>query len=158
VQPRPDERYVTCLPLIPLQVAAGAFGEPQHTPDAPEPEDWVAIDTGRKLRRGMFVAQVIGKSMEPKIPDGSFCVFATPVEGSRRGKIVLVQLRDQRDPESGARYTVKYYESEKTTDPDGDWRHVKITLRPANRDFVPIVLTTEDEDSVAVIAEFVQLL
>lgn len=158
VQPTAAERYVTCLPLIPLKAAAGAFGDPQRVPEDSEWENWVAVDTGRKLHRGMFVAKVVGRSMEPRIPGGSYCVFAAPVEGTRQGKIVLVQLRDHLDPESGQRYTVKTYGSEKSTDADGTWRHVTITLRPLNRDFEPIVLTAEDEGTLAVVAEFVQLL
>jgi SOS-response transcriptional repressor LexA len=158
VEPTSAERYVTCLPLIPLKAAAGAFGDPQRVPEDSEWESWVAVDLGRKLRRGMFVAQVVGKSMEPRIPDGAYCVFAAPVEGSRQGKIVLAQLRSERDPESGERYTVKRYESEKSTEPDGTWRHVTVTLHPLNRDFQPIVLTTEDEGSVTVIAELVGIL
>ena len=106
----------------------------------------------------MFVAQVVGKSMEPRIPDGSYCLFSTPVEGSRQGKIVLVQLRSETDPESGARYTVKRYESEKSYGEGDTWRHVKITLRPLNTSFSPIVLAEEDEDNLAVIADFLQVL
>jgi len=106
----------------------------------------------------MFVAQVVGRSMEPKIPDGSYCVFAAPVEGSRQGKIVLAQLRSERDPESGERYTVKRYSSEKSIDGDDTWRHLKITLHPLNSEFSPIVLTAEDENSVSVVAEFVATL
>jgi hypothetical protein len=79
VRPTAAQRYATCLPLIPLQAAAGAFGDPQRIPEDLEWEQWVAVDLGRKLRRGMFVAQVVGKSMEPPIPDGSYCVFAAPV-------------------------------------------------------------------------------
>jgi len=59
----------------------------------------------------MFVAQVVGKSMEPAIPDGSYCLFTAPIEGTRQGK--TVQLRDAADPETGQRYTIKRYESEK---------------------------------------------
>jgi SOS-response transcriptional repressor LexA len=103
----------------------------------------------------MFVAKVVGRSMEPRIPDGSYCVFASPVEGTRQGKIVLVQLRDQADPESGERYTVKRYESKKADDADGSWRHVVITLHPLNREFEPIELAADDEGAVAVIAEFI---
>jgi hypothetical protein len=158
VQPTTTECYVTCLPLVPLKAAAGAFGDPQRVPENSDWENWVAVDIGRKLRPGMFVAQVVGKSMEPKIPDGAYCVFSAPVEGSRQGKIVLAQLRSERDPESGERYTVKRYESETATDPDGTWRHIKVTLHPLNRDFQPIVLTTEDEGSVSVIAELVAIL
>jgi carbon-monoxide dehydrogenase medium subunit len=38
------------------------------------------------------------------------------------------------------------------------WRHVKITLKPNNPAFEPIELTADDEDSVYVVAELVQVL
>ena len=60
------------------------------------------------------------------------------------------------DPETGARYTVKRYESEKTRDGDS-WRHAAISLKPLNPAFEPIVLTGADEDQVDVIAEFVDV-
>jgi len=158
VQPSAAERYVTCLPLIPLKAAAGAFGNPERIPEDGEWENWVTVDLGRKLRRGMFVAKVVGKSMEPRIQDGSYCVFSAPVEGTRQGKIVLAQLRDQADPESGERYTIKRYESEKIVDAGGTWRHITITLHPLNRNFEPIELSTDDEGNLAVIAEFIDAL
>ena len=99
VQPHPAERYVTCVPLVPLQAAAGAFGDSQHVED--NNWEWVAVETRRRLRPGMFVAQVVGTSMQPTIPDGSYCLFRAPVIGTRQGKIVLVQLRDAIDPDSG---------------------------------------------------------
>ena len=155
VEPQPEERYVTCVPLVPLKAAAGAFSDPQHIDD--DDFAWVAVETTRRLRRGMFVAQVIGKSMEPRIPDGAHCLFAAPVEGTRQGKTVLVQMRDVTDPESGQRYTVKRYQSEKASDGDS-WQHTKITLKPINRDFAPIVLTGADEGQLQVIAEVVEVL
>jgi SOS-response transcriptional repressor LexA len=106
----------------------------------------------------MFVAQVVGKSMEPQIPDGAYCVFRSPLEGGRSGKVVFVQLRQEVDSESGERSTVKKYEREASSDPDGTWRHLTITLSPRNRDFQPIVLTVDDEGSVAVLAEFIEVL
>ena len=102
------------------------------------------------------VAQVVGKSMEPAIPDGAYCLFMSPVGGSRHGTY-LVQLRDSTDAETGERYTVKRYESEKVTSEDGTWRHLKVTLKPNNPDFKPIVLTCEDEGSVQVIAEMLEV-
>ena len=105
----------------------------------------------------MFVARVVGKSMEPKIPDGSFCLFSAPVTGTRQGKTVLVQLRDSRDPETGERYTLKRYESEKVA-ADGSWHHAKITLKPNNPEFAPIELSGADEGQVQVIAEFIEVL
>lgn len=62
----PTERYVTCIPLVPLKAAAGAFSDPQHIED--DGWEWTAVDTKHRLRPGMFVAQVVGKSMEPVIP------------------------------------------------------------------------------------------
>ena len=46
---------------------------------------------------GMFVARVVGRSMEPAIPDGAWCLFAAPVTGTRQGRIVLAALRDAVD-------------------------------------------------------------
>src|SRR6185503_2178323 len=113
--------------------AAGSFGHPQHVLD--DEFEWVELAGARhRLRKGMFVAQVVGKSMEPAIPDGSFCLFRAPVEGTRQGKTVLVQLRDAYDPETSQRYTVKRYESEKARQGD-TWRQARITLKPLNPDF-----------------------
>ncbi|MGO8683313.1 MAG: Zn-binding domain-containing protein [Thermoleophilia bacterium] len=156
VIPRPEDRYRTCVPLVPLRAAAGAFGDPQHVHD--DEWQWAAVDAGRQLRPGMFVAQVIGKSMEPQIPDGAYCLFAAPVAGSRQSKIVLAELRDALDPETSERYTVKRYTSEKSTPADGDWRHILVTLEPINHDFKSIKLTVDDEGSVAVVAELVEVL
>ncbi|HTG34983.1 MAG TPA: S24 family peptidase [Thermoanaerobaculia bacterium] len=155
VEPKPEERYVTCVPLVSLKAAAGAFGDPQHVEE--NGFEWVSVDARHRLRRGMFVAQVVGQSMEPAIPDGSYCLFAAPVEGTRQGKIVLAQLRDTTDPETGQRYTVKRYESEKMKDGDS-WSHTKITLKPLNPDFGPIVLTRADQEELQVIAEVVEVL
>ena len=80
-----------------------------------------------------------------------------PVTGTRQGRTVLVQLRDAVDPDTGERFTVKRYRSEKTAD-GGGWRHVRIVLEPVNPEFEPIELTTEDEDSVAVVAELLEVI
>ena len=155
VASRADVRDDTCVPLVPLAAAASAFGDPHAVPDQSEWE-WVEVETARSLRPGMFVAQVVGHSMEPNIPDGSYCLFARPVTGTRQGKTVLVQLRDGIDPDTGERFTVKRYRSQKATDAEG-WRHVRIVLEPTNPDFAPIELSTDDEDSVAVVAELVEV-
>ena len=114
VQPDPEDKYVSCVPLVPLRVAAGAFSDPQHVEDTGW--EWVAVDTQHRLHKGMFVARVMGKSMEPLISDGAWCLFSAPVQGTRQGKTVLVMLRDALDPESNQRFTVKRYESQKTGD------------------------------------------
>ena len=155
VEPAPEDRYVTCVPLVPLRAAAGTFSDPQYIED--DDLEWIEVNTRRRLRKGMFVAQVVGKSMEPAIPDGAWCLFSAPVEGTRQGKTVLVQLRDATDPETGQRYTVKRYTSEKAEMGDS-WEHVKITLKPVNSDFEPVVLSASDEGELQVIGELVEVL
>ena len=109
----------------------------------------MAVETNHRLRRGVFVARVVGESMEPTIPDGAYCLFRAPVEGSRQGKIVLVQMRDGADLANGQRYTVKRYESDKARD-GTSWRHREIRLKPVNPDYEPIVLTDADDGGLQV--------
>jgi type I restriction enzyme R subunit len=154
VTPREEDKYRTCVPLLTLKAAAGAFGNVQ----AVEPDGWVEPNTKRRLRPGMFVAQVVGRSMEPRIPDGGWCLFQSPVEGSRRGRVVLVQHRDIDDPETGGSYTVKRYESAKESDGAGSWRHTEIRLLPENPEFAPIILRDIRDDEIHVIAEVVEVL
>lgn len=79
------------------------------------------------------------------------------VPGPRQGRRVLVELRDTTDPETGHRYTVKRDESEKAA--DGDlWRNERITLKPVNPEFAPIVLTGLAGDAIDVVAELVEVL
>jgi phage repressor protein C with HTH and peptisase S24 domain len=155
VTPTAETRYVNCVPLVPLTAAAGAFGDPQSVLDDSQWE-WVEVPTQRPLRSGMFVAKVVGHSMEPTIPDGAYCLFTSPVTGTRQGRTVLVQLREEVDPDTDLRLTVKRYRSEKTADENG-WRHVRIVLEPLNHGYSSIKLTTEDEEAVAVVAEFVEV-
>jgi ATP-dependent helicase YprA (DUF1998 family)/SOS-response transcriptional repressor LexA len=147
-------RFRTCVPLLSLQAAAGAFSDLQRV----DADAWVEPETARRLGPGMFVAQVVGHSMEPAIPDGAYCLFRSPVEGSRQGRIVLVQHRDIQDPESGEQYTVKRYRSEKEPDGSGSWRHREIRLDPINPAFSPIVLRDVLEDEFQVVAELVEVL
>jgi hypothetical protein len=65
--------------------------------------------------------------------------------------------QDYADPETGQRYTVKRYESEKVKNGDS-WRHARITLKPVNPDFEPIVLTGAAEGQLEVIAELIEVL
>jgi type I restriction enzyme R subunit len=151
----PEERYVTCVPFVPLKAAASGFGESQAIDDGNW--EWAEVRTSRKLRRGMFVAQVVGASMEPEISNGAYCLFASPVTGSRDGKTVLVKLHKDIDPESGANYTVKRYESGKVVG-EGQWEHTWIALRPRNPAFAPLLFTTAPDEEFSVVAELVEVL
>lgn len=146
------EPYVRHVPVMTLEAAAGRFLENRPV----EEQGWVEVE-GVRLREGYFAAHVRGRSMEPLIPDGALCLFRAPVEGSRDGKVVLVQLAGAEDPEGGGRYTVKRYRSEKVEVEGGGWRHERIWLEPVNPAFEPIEIRP-DEEGVIVIAEFVRVL
>jgi len=150
-----NERYRTCVPLLSLKAAAGGFGDTIQV----EAEEWVEPHTSRTISEGMFVAQVVGKSMEPLISDGSYCLFKAPVVGSRTGRIVLVEHRDIDDPDNGGSYTVKKFDSTQVSGKDeGSERTGTIYLIPLNPDYEPIVLTDVAEDDVKVVAELVEVL
>ena len=154
ITPSEEDKNRTCVPLYSLKAAAGAFGEAQMV----NPDGWVVPNTERPLAEGMFVAQVVGRSMEPRIPDGAWCLFRSPVTGTRQGRIVLVQHQDIHDPDTDASYTVKLYESKKIASEDGDWPHRVIRLLPSNPEYEPIVLEEVTEGEVSVIAELVEVL
>ncbi len=142
-------RFVTHLPLYGLRAAATKFGEGMDSPL----EEWVRVPSDLKLHDDMFVAQVVGRSMEPLIPDGSFCVFRGNVTGSRGGKRLLIEKFSEND--FAARYTVKRYTSRKTVDAEGGWQHEEVRLEPLNPEFEAFNL---GPDEFRVIAEFVQVL
>ena len=148
------EAYRTLLPVYSLRAAAGYFGAGM----AVEPEGWIDASGIGRLDKEMFVARVVGRSMEPLIRDAEFCVFRAKPPGSRQGKVVLVQYRGPSDPETGGAFTVKRYRSKKLVQEDGTWQHEEITLEPVNREFLPIVLTAKEEGDVEVAAEFVDAL
>ena len=145
------DKYSTYLPVYSLQAVATAFSEEQK----PELLGWKKIDSKKKLDKHMFVAQVIGKSMEPTIADGSYCIFRYDQGGSRNGKVVLVESRQVTDPESNQKFTIKRYRSEKEKLECNQWRHKKIILSPDNRAFKDIILKNVSGDDFRVVAEFI---
>jgi DUF2075 family protein len=145
------QAYRTLLPVYSLRAAAGYFGAGADV----EPEGWVDASGIGRLDDKMFVARVVGRSMEPAIKDGDLCVFRANPPGSRQGKVVLVQYRGPSDPDTGGAFTVKRYRSKRLVQEDGTWQHEEITLEPLNREFQPIVLTAKEEGDVVLAAEFV---
>jgi SOS-response transcriptional repressor LexA len=142
--------FVTHLPRYSLAVAAGKFLENQEV----EEEGWEEAPPDLRLTRELFVARIQGRSMEPKIPDGSLCVFRQGVTGSRQGRLVLVE---QLGGGTNDRYTVKRYASEKAQREDGTWAHERITLLPLNPEFEAWTLDPEEE-KFRILAEFVRVL
>lgn len=95
-----------------------------------------------------------------EFPNGARCLFRLNPGGTRLGKIVLVQHRDIHDPDTGAQYTVKVYESEKIATDDGGWRHARIRLRPDTdaQGYEAIVFDAESVAELKVVAELVAVL
>lgn len=154
-----EESASECLPFYSLEVAASGF----LAGDAPEPEGWINVAKygfSKRLTKGMFVTRVVGDSMLPTIKSGAYCIFRNPVEGTRQGRVVLVQKRNFKDPETGGSYTVKRYQSSKSVQGD-EWQHQVIQLIPdnPNRKRFPILeFLASDDDDLQVIAEFIRML
>jgi phage repressor protein C with HTH and peptisase S24 domain len=145
---------VTHLPLYGLRAAATKFGEGMDS----EFEEWVRIPAGfrvkgNRVKDDLFVAHVVGRSMEPLIPDGSLCVFRAGVTGSRQGKLLLIEKFGETD--FASRYTIKRYTSRKKVNSDGDWEHERIRLEPLNPEFEAFEL---GPDEFRAVAEFVEVL
>jgi len=149
VQPLAVERYVTHVPLYTLRAAAGKFGEEMESVE----EDWVRAPEGMRLDPSLFAAHVVGRSMEPRIPDGSLNLFRFHPVGSRQGKIVLVERFGAFD--ETARYTVKRYTSQKVQTGEEEWRHERIRLEPLNPEFEPWDAEPQD---FAVVAEWLRVI
>ena len=144
-----EEGYV---PVYDLQAVATAFGEQP----APSVKGWKPMN-GRKISKDMFIARVVGKSMEPTIADGSWCLFRLERGGSRHG-VYLIESRQVKDPETGFAFTIKRYHSEKEDFGNGQWKHKRITLSPDNKTFPDIIIENVGGDDFRVVAEFVNVI
>ena len=149
--------FQTHIPLYSLRAAAGRLGEEMESSE----EDWVRAPEGMRIDPSLFVAHVVGRSMEPLIPDGSLNLFRLHPAGSRQNKILLIQRSGVLD--ETARYTVKRYTSRKVFrggEPNGDagdvqWEHQRIRLEPLNPEFEAWDVGPQD---FAVVAEWLRVL
>jgi len=152
---RKVQPFVNAVPLFDLKIAAGHFSGEQPLLD--DQIEWVELPDTFKMGPSIFVAQVIGESMNRRIPNGAWCVFRANPVGSRNGKVVVVEHRQISDTD---RLTIKIYQSEKVSAAEGDWRHSRIVLKPdsTDRHFQPIVLAPEEAEHLKVVAELVAVL
>jgi phage repressor protein C with HTH and peptisase S24 domain len=141
--------FRTHVPLYSLRAAAGGLGEEMES----AAEDWVRVPEGIGLGPDLFVAHVVGRSMEPRIPDGSLNLFRFHPAGSRQNKILLIQRFGALD--ETARYTVKKYTSRKIFTGEDQWRHEQIRLEPLNPEFEAWDVEPQD---FAVVAEWLRVI
>jgi len=142
--------FRTHLPRYTLRVAAGLFLDNDEVAE----DGWEEAPPDMRLTKDLFVARIVGRSMEPQIPDGSLAVFRAGVTGSRQGRLVLVENVGD---EGTNRYTVKRYSSEKSAVADEEWRHTRIHLESLNPEY-PSWDIDPDEEKYRIVAEFERVL
>jgi hypothetical protein len=149
--------YVNAVPLLDLQIAAGYFSAEQP---AGGDTIWVSLPDTIRISEGLFVAQVVGESMNRKIPNGAWCLFKANPVGSRENKIVVAEHREISDADSSTHVTVKRYHSEKVPTEDGEWRHARIVLSPESTEprYKPIELSPSQAENLRIIAEHIAVL
>jgi DUF2075 family protein len=160
--------FENCVPLYDLKAAASVFSEEQQIKGVSHEDNvnniqnykWVELPDAFRPHRNLFVAQVVGESMNRRIPNGAWCLFKLFPSGTRQGKVVLVQHREIQDTDFGGHFTIKVYESEKKIEKDGSWRHTKVVLRTdsTSPEYEPILLTPDQVADLRVIAELVAVL
>lgn len=155
---RLDGENRNAVPLLDLKVAAGSFSGPQAI-DVLD-LDWAELPEWIRAQPGYFVAQVVGESMNRRIPNGAWCLFRLDPQGSRNGKVVVAQHRTIHDPDTGGSFTVKLYASEKAPGEDDAWTHSSIVLRPDSSDpsFQPIRIPADSAEDFRIVAELVTVL
>ena len=70
------------VPIFNFKVAAGDFSPEQWLDDC----QWAELPDPFVAKEGYFVAQVVGESMNRRIPNGSWCLFRRSGAGSREGE------------------------------------------------------------------------
>jgi type III restriction enzyme len=132
-----------------LKAAATAFSEGQD----PEKLGRVYLESRNAKRPGLFVARVVGNSMNRVAPDGAWCLWqhigAAGAPAPAPGEYLLVRRADPDDPHLGG-FTFKRWE-----------RTVAGTrLSPVSKDpkFKPLLLTPDDEETTTRLARFIEVL
>jgi hypothetical protein len=145
------DQYTKAVPVYDLAVAAGKFSVSQ----SPEATGWMYVESTVPLDKLIFVARVVGKSMEKAIPSGSWALFRFLGEGASPsaidGRRVVIQLRET-DPDTGGQYTLKRLHVTRRGD---DGAVEQIELRSDNTDFEAIALSSDAE--IRAVAEFLEL-
>lgn len=154
LSPEEAEDRPNAVPIFDFKIAAGDFSKEQWLQDC----QYAELPDHFTAKPGFFLAQVVGESMNRRIPNGSWCLFREASDGSRDGKVVIVQSRDFQEPQTGGRYTVKIYRSEKL-EAEGSWAHRRIRLEPDSYDssFLPLILEADASAELRVIGEFVAI-
>lgn len=143
--------WENAVPVLDLQIAAGDFGDAQSLED--DAIEWAILPDHIRIRPGMFIAQIVGDSMNRRIPNGTWALFALDAGGSRQGKMVLAERNALGDAEDSGRYTLKFYDARKRESAEGI-EYQSVSLRPDSTDprYRPIDINLDDPDRARIIA------
>lgn len=137
--------------IIPLYNIKAACGKFLYNEEA-EVMGWIdAEEYGLPHGDNIFVVQAKGHSMEPKIQDGDYCVFAFGTS-FYDSDIILAEIPD-RDSEYGGSFTIKKYTRTKAV-VDGIEQKVSVTLVPLNPDYEPMSFDLESEEKPNMVGTF----
>ena len=132
-----------------LKAAASAFSAGQ----APEKLGRMYLDARKARRPGLFVAKVVGNSMNRVAPDGAWCLWqhigAAGAPAPSSGEYLLVRRADPNDPDLGG-FTFKRWEL--------NAKGARLVPVSSDAGFKPIVLSSEDYETTAHIARFIEVL
>ena len=150
ITPEPGQRPDHAVPVYDLSAVAGPLvGDAR----IPQTIAWVDADLARG-KGEMFIAQIAGTSMEPKIADGAWCLFRQPASTPFLGKVLLLQMSDGTPDASG--YQVKRVGALSLVDEDSTM--VRVRLDSFNPAVAPIEVTADGESELLAIGEFVRVI
>jgi transcriptional regulator with XRE-family HTH domain len=138
---------------VPVTTLRAAAGRPSASARIVERLGWVVLDRRTAPPPGQFIAEVVGRSMEPRIPHGSLCLFGPPAPPPYGDRILLVAHTSLVDEELGGPYALKRVRL-KGRLPSG---RIRVVLESTNRSILPIVLDVGEED-LRVLAELVRVI
>lgn len=149
------ERFRSAVPVYDLVPRGGGFSSSQ----TPEEKGWMRVQVGRRLGKGMYIAKVEGRSMEPGVPAGSWCLFRHYPPGSApsplalNGRRVVVQLHEPEDTREGGSYTLKRL---KVRECDEDGAARVVSLVPDNPLFEEHRFDCDAKD-ITILAELLEV-
>lgn len=152
VKPKLGEEFVVGVPLVTLRKAVDEARQTDvsQTLFMAWGKRWVTFPYTEPFERGMFVARVLGRALEPRVPAGAYCLFR-PLQGDRENKILLVAHNAIEDPAYAGPYTVRVYTSS-WIDTDAG-RRLKVTLPGDSSETAPIVITAAAEGEISIVGE-----
>jgi type III restriction enzyme len=147
-----DEQFLSALPVYELAEKTVNWGSDVE----PAVVGWARVPR-RPLDVDMFVARVVGHSMEPGIPEGAWGLFRSfPTDGlpsptALDERRVVARLSSGTDVETGT-YTLKRW---KVTKVAMSGEVIEVALRPDNRALQSHIVTPADR-MVHVVAEYLE--